>query len=242
MGSAGVEGRGGGDGGLGVEEIEVENGFDAGKGFAKGGLDHPAEGKIGRSVGDGVDAIVPTEEQGAKIVEPLGDDGEIAAVKDVAGADDGVEGPQAVVVEDHGRFGDAAREQGAFQFHGLVVGLVAAEDEALDFASAVQGRGGVDATDEVLVDAALFDEFTRGEDEAVAMGGQRADVGKDGGFGGGDDPDVGDEDEREEEDGAGERRDGGDVLETTTAAAHGLVHWRGMLTARRRFDKNSRCA
>ena len=76
-------------------------------------------------------------------------------MEDVAGADDGVECAEAVVVEDEGGLGDAACEQGALEFHGFVVAFVAAEDQALDFAGAIQGRGGVDATDEMLVDAAM---------------------------------------------------------------------------------------
>ncbi len=225
-----------------MEEVEVEDGFDAGEGFAEGGSDHPAKREVGRREGDGVDAVVAAEEQGAKLVEPLGDDGEVAAVEHVAGADDGVECPQAVVVEDEGGLGDAAVEQGALEFHRLVMGFVAAEDQALDFAGAIEGRGGVDATEEMLVDAAAFDPFARGEDKAVAIDGQGADVGEDFGSGGGDDPDVAGQDEEQQEGRGGQRDDGGDFLEMAAVVARWLVHWRGMLLARRAFDKTSGCA
>ena len=229
-----------GDGGFGFEDVEVEDGFDAGEGFADGGSDHPAERKVRGRVGDGIDAVVATEEQGAKIVEPLGDDGEVAALEHVAGADHGVERAQAEVVEDERGLGDAACEQGALEFHRFVMRFVAAEDQALDFAGAIQGRGGVDATDEMLVDAALFDPLARGQDQAIAVDGQRTDVGEDFALGGGDDPDVAGENDRQQDDRAGQQDGGGDLPELAAAVAHGLVHWAGMLTVRRPFDKNSR--
>jgi len=94
----------------------------------------------------------------------------------------------------------------------------------------------------VLVEATFLGHFSRGQDEAVGVGRQRRDVVEDVRLGGGDDPDVADDNERQEDDRAGQGHDGGDLVEMAVAVPHEVVHWRGMLTARGLFDKNSRCA
>jgi hypothetical protein len=204
------------DSGFGLEDVEVEDGFDAGEGFAQRRAQHPSEWKFLGGVRNGVDAVVATEEQCAKIVKAFGDDGEVFAFEDVARTHDGIECSQAVIIQDHGRLGDAALQQCALQFHRFIVPLVATEDEPPDLAGMIQHRRGVDATHEMLVDAALLDQLARRQHQAVGVERHRIDLIKHARSGGRDDPDVAGNDGGEAARQEGERG----FLEWITALGH----------------------
>ena len=77
------------------------------------------------------------EEDGALVVELLGNDRNLLQAKDIAGAHDGVERTKAGAVAIHSVGGDACLQQGFFEVRGLVVALdvvVATYQQVIDFA------------------------------------------------------------------------------------------------------------
>lgn len=149
---------------------DVEDGVDAGEPFADGHADLPAtDGNIFGVESNGVNALPLSDVEGALVVELLGDDGEAVEAEYFLGADHGVERAEAGVVEVDDLFGDALRHEVLHHPRGFVVGLVgvvAADEDVVDFAGPVEADAGIESADIEGVDCTIAVVFARAEDKA----------------------------------------------------------------------------
>ena len=149
---------------------DVEDGVDAGEPFADGHADLPAADRnIFGVESDSVNALPLSDVEGALVVELLGDDCEAVEAEYFLGADHGVERAEAGVVEVDDLFGDALRHEVLHHPRGFVVGLVgvvAADEDVVDFAGPVEADAGIESADIEGVDCAVAVVFARAEDKA----------------------------------------------------------------------------
>lgn len=151
-------------------EEDVEDGVDAGEPFADGHADLPtADRNIFGVESDSVDALPLSDIEGAFVVELLGDDSEAVEAEYFLGADHGVERAEAGVVEVNYLFGDALCHEVLHHPRGFVVGfvgVVAADEDVVDFAGTVETDAGVESANIEGVDCAVAVVFARAEDKA----------------------------------------------------------------------------
>lgn len=156
-----------------ADEEDVEDSVDAGEPFADGHAELPtADRNIFGVESDGVDALPLSDIEGALVVELLGDDGEAVEAEHFLGADHGVERAETGVVEVDGLFGDALRHEVLHHPRGFVVGLVgvvAADEDVVDFAGPVEADAGIESANVEGVDCAVAVVFARAEDEAYLV-------------------------------------------------------------------------
>lgn len=164
------------DGNLFAEEVglagdeDVEDGIDAGEPFADGHTDLPAADRdIFGVESNGVDALPLSDVESALVVELLGDDREAVEAENFLGADHGVERTEAGVVEVDDLFGDTLCHEVLHHPRGFVVGLVgvvAADEDVVDFAGPVEADAGIESADIEGVDCTVAVVFARAEDKA----------------------------------------------------------------------------
>lgn len=151
-------------------EEDVEDGIDAGEPFAHNHANLPtADRDIFGVESDSVDALLLSDIEGALVVELLGDDGEAVEAEYFLGADHGVERAEAGVVEVNDLFGDALRHEVLHHPRGFVVGLVgvvAADEDVVDFAGPEEADAGIESADIEGVDCTVAVVFARAEDKA----------------------------------------------------------------------------
>lgn len=136
---------------LGLEDGEIEDGIHAGEDFPEAAFGGPAEWDRFRGVGDGVDAEVAAEDDGAGRVEIVADDGDAGEAEDVVGARHGIEGAKAGIIQREDGLWDAFGHEGVFHVGGFVVAgfaVVSAEEEMMHFAGVVELGSSSDATGE----------------------------------------------------------------------------------------------
>ena len=153
-----------------ADEEDVEDGVDAGEPFTDGHANLPtADRDIFGVESDSVDALLLSDIEGALVVELLGDDGEAVEAEYFLGADHRVERAEAGLVEVDVLFGDALRHEVLHHPRGFVVGLVgvvAADEDVVDFAGPEEADAGIESADIEGVDCAVAVVFARAEDKA----------------------------------------------------------------------------
>jgi len=177
---------------------DVENGVDAGEPLADSHADLPAADRdIFGVESDGVDALPLSDIEGALVVELLGDDGEAVETEHFLGADHGVECAEAGIVEVNDLFWDALRHEVLHHPCGFVVGLVgvvAADEDMVDFAGPVEVDAGVESANVEGVDCAVAVVFACAEDKSDAVVRNELDIIVHPSFGAAHDQDVADDD------------------------------------------------
>ncbi len=119
------------------------------------------------------------DEDGALVVEGLGDHGEVALAEYLLGPDDGVQGAKTGVVAVDGAGRDAGLDQGSPHLARLVVlhgGVVAGDQDVVHLAVVVELGGGLDPVLEVVVRAAADQVFGGAEHQGDPVVGHRIDV------------------------------------------------------------------
>ena len=119
------------------------------------------------------------DEDGALVVEGLGDHGEAGLTEHLLGADYGVQGAEARVVAVDGAGGNARLDQGAPHLAWFVVldgGVVAGNQDVVHLAVVVELGSGLDAVFEVVVRAAPDQILGGAEHQGDPIVGHRIDV------------------------------------------------------------------
>ena len=177
---------------------DVEDGVDAGEPFADGHAELPtADRNIFGVESNGIDALPLSDIEGALVVELLGDDREVVEAEHFLGADHGVEGAETGVVEVDDFFWDALRHEVLHHPCGFVVGLVgvvAADEDVVDFAGPVEADAGVESANVEGVDCAVAVVFACAEDKSDAVVRNEVDIVVHASFGAVHDQDVADDD------------------------------------------------
>jgi len=187
---------------LGVEEVDVEDGFDAGEDLAEAALEGEGGFDAGGAEADGVVAMVAGQEDGAADVEIVRDQGVPFFSEDFGDADHGIQGAEAGSVRGDGVPGDAEIKEGDDHVLGFVVVtgvLGSADDDVADFPGLVETGGGLHPGAEVEIGTVRSDVLGGAEDDADGGGGEVLHGSMDVAAGFQDDPDVAGHDEEEEQ-------------------------------------------